>query len=257
MNNIKALIVIFNKSLLDSFTFNSIKALHGIDIIIADNSTKDFGNESYAKEAGCQYISMQGNKGLSKAYNKVISTLEKNDDLLCLFDDDSSVGEDYFSKLREAAQVHKDIDLFAPIVKDDVGILSPCIIHGVKVMRIKDTQNLPANNISLINSGLTIRMKVFENYQYDEKQFLDYIDHAFVRDIINNHSAKVYIMEDVMIKQCFSGSEKSSWTADKERFKIFKKDISYFCKRFSISKWDKEMLLLRRRVSLLTKHLSK
>lgn len=255
MNNIKALIVIYNKSLINSLTFNSIKASHGLDIIIADNSTKVFGNESYAKEAGCQYISMHGNQGLSKAYNKVISTLEKNDDLLCLFDDDSSVGEDYFFKLREAAEGHEDIDLFAPIVKDDVGILSPCVIQGVKVMRIEDIHNLPVNNISFINSGLTIRMKVFENYQYDENQFLDYIDHSFVRDIINNDSTKVYIMEDVMIKQRFSGSEKSSRAADKERFEIFKKDISYFCKRFSISKWDKEMLLLRRRASLLIKHL--
>lgn len=255
MNGIKVLIVIYNKPLINSLTYDSIKAFQGLDITIADNSTKDFGNEAFAKKMGCRYISMQGNQGLSKAYNRVISTLDINDDLLCLFDDDSNVGENYFSTLRKAFEGHKNINLFAPIVKDDVGILSPCMIKGVKVMRISDTRNIPKNNISFINSGLAIRMKVFKNYKYDEGQFLDYIDHAFIHDIISNDGTKVHILEDVIIKQHFSGSEKSSRAADKERFEIFKKDVGYFCKKFSISKWDKEMLLLKRRLSLFIKHL--
>lgn len=255
MNEIKALIVVYNQSLCDSKTFNTIKEITEIDLIIADNSTKDFGNETIAKQSGCTYISMSGNEGLSKTYNKVLSTLDKRSGLICLFDDDAQVGQNYFDALKKAANEHADINIFVPIVKDRVGILSPCIISGISVSRAKDIESIPEDAISVINSGLAIRLKVFENYQYDEGQFLDYIDHAFIKDTVNHDKRQIYIMDNVEIVQRFSGSEKSSRVADKARYMIFKKDVGYFCEKYGISRLSLMKVLLRRRVSLFIKYL--
>lgn len=255
MNEIKALIVVYNQTLCESKTFNSIKDIPGIDVIIADNSTKDFGNQIIAQQSGCTYISMNGNEGLSKTYNKVLSTLDKRSGLICLFDDDAQVGQNYFDALNKAARKHSDINIFAPIVKDRVGILSPCIISGISVSRTKDVESIPQDAISVINSGLAIRLKVFEDYQYDEGQFLDYVDHAFIKDIVNHDKRKVYIMDNVEIVQRFSGSEKSSRIADKARYTIFKKDVGYFCEKYGISHFSRMIVLLKRRVSLFIKYL--
>lgn len=255
MNEIKALIVVYNQSLCDSKTFNTIKEITEIDLIIADNSTKDFGNENIAKQSGCTYISMNGNAGLSKTYNKVLSTLDKRSGLICLFDDDAQVGQNYFDALKKAANEYADINIFVPIVKDRVGILSPCIIRGISVSRAKNVDSIPQDAISVINSGLAIRLKVFEDYQYDEGQFLDYIDHAFIKDTVNHDKRQIYIMDNVEIIQRFSGSEKSSRVADKARYMIFKKDVEYFCEKYGISLLSKTKILLRRRISLFIKYL--
>jgi len=255
MNDIKALIVIYNQSLLDSKTFNSIKSIPEIDIIIADNSTKDYDNQKAALQAGCTYISMNGNAGLSKTYNKVLSEIDKSTGLICLFDDDAQVGQNYFDALKIATSEHKDINIFAPIVKDRVGILSPCIISGISVSRAKDIESIPQYGMSVINSGLAVRLKVFEDYQYDEGQFLDYVDHALIKDVVNHDKQKIFIMDNVEIVQRFSGSERSSRTADKERYAIFKKDIVYFSKKYGISCLRRTKLLLKRRIRLFIKHL--
>jgi len=255
MNMIKALIVVYNQSLNKSKTFNSIKDIQGIELIIADNSTEDYGNQEIAQQVGCFYISMDGNKGLSKTYNRVLSIIEKQTGLICIFDDDAQVGQNYFDELKKAALENEHIDIFAPIVKDRVGILSPCIISGISVSRAKDVESIPYNGMSVINSGLAIRSSIFKNYQYDEGQFLDYVDHAFIRDIVNYDKSKIFIMKNVEIVQRFSGSEKNNRLADKKRYIIFKKDIDYFCKKYGISLLGKTKILLRRRISLFIKNL--
>lgn len=254
-NKIEALIVIYNKSLADSLTFESIKGVPGIHITVADNSTQYFGNEKAAYNAGCSYIDMHGNQGLSKAYNKAIATLPKTEELLCLFDDDTRVGETYFSALREAEKKYKDVDIFVPIVMDKKGMLSPCMIYRLECVRVKKVEAIPAKNLSAINSGMAIRLRVFENYAYDEGQFLDYVDHAFIRDAVRRGGAKMVVMEDAVINQTFSGAEKSSLEADKRRFSIYKKDVGYFCEKYGISRIKKDMHLLKRRLNIYKKHL--
>lgn len=254
MINISVLIVIYNKPLSKSLTFQSIKDFKGLDIIIADNSTSDFDNEIVAKDNGLCYISMNGNAGLSKAYNKVIDTLDKNNDILCLFDDDTCVGHDYFKILKSDADQYPEINLFAPIVRDSKGLISPCLINGVRVRRIKSVKNISDRGISVINSGLAIRTKLFMNYRYDEGQFLDYIDHAFIRDTVGYNKAKICIMENVVLEQSFAGSDHLGKKADKSRFLIFKKDVWYFRQKYSVSRIATLIILFRRRMSLLIKY---
>ena len=250
MSTIKALMVIYNKHLSDSETIHSLDSADGVDVYIADNSTEDFGNRAFAAGHGYHYIDMDGNKGLSKAYNRIISIMDKNEDIVCLFDDDTIIDRHYFDALRAAAEKRRDIDLFVPIVKDEQGILSPCIINDIECKRVNGIGEIPHNSISAINSGMAIRLKVFQDYRYDEGQFLDYIDHAFIRDVAGNARDKIHIMQDVILKQRFSGSEKSDRAAAEKRYSIFKKDVEHFCKKFGISSTACSLFLMKRKIAM-------
>jgi hypothetical protein len=254
LSSIKALIVIYNKPLLECLTLRSIEGVKDVDIYIADNSTGDYKNAAYANERGYQYYGMGGNMGLSKAYNRVISGLEKDENIICLFDDDTRVNNSYFEELRKDAEQYRDIHVFAPVVKDRKGILSPCKFDGAKGIRVKNIDRIPERGISVINSGLAVRLRVFRDYKYDEGQFLDYIDHAFIKDVINNEKSKIHIM-NAAIDQNFSASGISNAEADKERFKIFKKDFEYFCVKYGVPPICRRMVLLKRKSALLLRRL--
>lgn len=243
------LVVVYNKSLTECAVFASLSGIKDVDVFVADNSTRDMGNERLALEAGYKYIGMGGNKGLSRAYNRVIDGIEKNGDLICLFDDDTMIGQDYFETLKAECKRFADIDLFAPVVTDAAGMLSPCEFKGVRARRVNRITQIPQNNISVINSGLAIRTKIFAHYRYDENQFLDYVDHAFIRDIIAHDKSKIRIM-DVTIQQQFSASQKQSRQDAMRRYGIFKKDVRYFGNKYGAAKWKILLLLARRRAKL-------
>jgi len=245
---LNALIVIYNKSLAESAAVRSLEAREDVSVFIADNSTQDCGNSVFAQSRGYRYIDMGGNMGLSRAYNRAISLLDETDGLICLFDDDTTVDSRYFEALEAAAAAHPDINLFAPVVRDAGGILSPCTIHGAACRRLKSLEDLPQHGVSVVNSGLAIRLKVFRDYRYDEGQFLDYIDHAFIRDIAGNDLSRIYIMKDVVLQQCFSGSERQSRSAAMARYRVFRKDIGYFCRKYGIAAVNQGILLFKRRL---------
>ena len=96
MKNLKyaAIIVIYNKNIKDSITCRSIKDINdfNIEVVIVDNSEVDFHNNEVCKSLGYTYISMNGNKGLSKAYNVGIDKTQS--DIIILFDDDTFVNKD-------------------------------------------------------------------------------------------------------------------------------------------------------------------
>jgi GT2 family glycosyltransferase len=248
---INALVVVYNKSLAESAALASMNA-PGVCLFIADNSTEDCGNRAFAQARGYTYVDMGGNMGLSRAYNRVISSLDKNeDDLICLFDDDTTVDSRYFEALAAAAAAHTETALFAPVVTDGKGMLSPCVISGAICRRVKSPETLPEQGVSAINSGLAVRLRVFREYRYDEGQFLDYIDHAFIRDVAGYERKRIYIMKDVTLRQRFSGSGKQSRAAAMARYAIFKKDVGYFCGKYKISGLSRLLLLAKRRLRLI------
>ena len=212
----------------------------------------DCGNEKEARSRGYRYFGMGGNVGLSRAYNRVISELEMNDCLICLFDDDTAVGNDYFKVLREDADRFPDVDIFAPVVKDGKGILSPCILRNLAGRRVRSVGELPRYGISAINSGLAVRLRVFNDYRYDEGQFLDYIDHAFIRDIAGQDLSKIRIM-DTVLYQRFMGSESPDRRSLLNRYGIFKNDVTHFCRRYGIPPLLRGIFLLRRRIVIFLK----
>ncbi len=250
MCKISALIVVYNKRIAECAAFASLAGIGGVDIYVADNSTRDMGNKAFAHHAGFTYISMHGNAGLSKAYNTVIDKLEKNNDILCLFDDDTTIFPDYFEALREDAAAYQSVDIFAPIVTDAKGMLSPCVFKGLRGRRASCLNDIPEHSISVINSGLAVRTKVFGNCRFDEDLFLDYVDHAFIKCAAGQCKSKIRIM-DVTLTQQFSGSQKLSKRDAVRRYQIFRKDVTVFAGKYGAPKWRVWLLLARRLLKLI------
>ena len=225
---INVLIVIYNSTIKNSETYRTIKDYKNINIIICDNSTKDYGNLEYAKGiTNITYLNMGGNVGLSKAYNEGLKLIEKNNqDIVCLFDDDSIIPENYFEIISQKAK-NLDTKMFMPLVYDQMGLMSPNLMIGNYLHRAKST-NHNIKELSAINSGLVIRTDVFKNYSYDENLFLDCVDHNFIRDM-RKKDVKMEVVEEIKLEQNFSSFTDNQKSAE-IRFQIFKKDLKYFYK---------------------------
>jgi len=181
-------------------------------------------NRQPVERYGFTYIDMQGNQGLSKAYNRAIGQINLENGMLCLFDDDTNISSDYFDKVRSHAS-RSAADIFLPLVYDEQGLISPSIMKTYYCHHARSIEEI-GENISGINSGMAIRTAVFQRYRYDENLFLDFVDHAFIRDM-RRQGRRIEVMEDVTLRQRFSANTNSKESA-LNRFAILKKDSRYF-----------------------------
>lgn len=176
-----AIIVVYNKRIRESITCESIKQISGVnvEIIVVDNSETEQGNKSVCADLGYTYISMNGNKGLSKAYNAAIDKC--NSDILILLDDDTPVTQEYFDVLNEATVNNKDMDIFAPVVYGQDGVIySPNEFNFLRNHFISNpNQEVSQENFNAIASCLAIRKRVFDGYRFNETLFVDQIDQYF------------------------------------------------------------------------------
>ncbi|MGI5849672.1 MAG: glycosyltransferase [Christensenellales bacterium] len=253
MTNIFAIIVIYNKNCKDSVTCRCLSSISGINVIIADNSTVDCGNADFAAAAGWTYVDMDGNKGLSKAYNRAIEAISDLNALICLFDDDTEVGPDYFDCLINKANEEPETKIFLPHIYGEAGLMSPNVFNGVAARRVDNVADIPPGCITGINSGMAIRRSVFIGYRYDEGYFLDYIDHAFLRDM-KRLGNRITVFDACLNHHMFFENPDIDLDALIKRFKVFKKDFKRFCGTSLKSRYAyfKEMFFLKK--ALYLKH---
>ena len=184
MNNIKivAVIVVYNKKIKESITFSRIKKMPdiGIQVLVIDNSESEMGNGIYCMENRIKYISMNGNAGLSKAYNAAINA-STDSDIIVLLDDDTEITEEYFKILIKKASEYEDIDIFAPVIYGQDGVIySPNEFNFLRNHFIKTPeQEVSQNAFNAIASCLAIRTRVFNGYRFNEKLFIDQVDQFF------------------------------------------------------------------------------
>lgn len=181
-SSIAAVVVIYNKKVEESITCKKIldNCHELVEVIIIDNSTADLGNKEYCLNKKLWYISMKGNKGLSKAYNTAIDAC-KEKDVIILFDDDTEVTEEYFLKLFSDLTEYPEIDIFAPTIYGQDGVIySPNKYNFMRNNFITEkNKEIPQDKFNAIASCLAIRMRVFDNYRFNEKLFVDQVDQNF------------------------------------------------------------------------------
>lgn len=227
--NITAVIVLYNVRYRDSVTFSCLENCRNLKLVICDNSTLPLNNQQVAVEyENVTYLSMGGNAGLSKAYNRAMDALRETDGYVCLFDDDTRVGENYFNALRRAID-ESHADIYLPTVYDEIGLLSPCNQQGAKSIRVASLDALDRQHMTGINSAMAIHLSVFANYRYDEGYFLDYVDHAFLRDMREQGKRIEVFATDIF--QNFSANSDPNKESARTRFRIFYKDCYRFCNR--------------------------
>jgi len=232
MNNLYVIVVMYNESCGKSI---SCKALLDIrlpfNVIVVDNSTIPNKNNELCQANKWEYISMDGNKGISKAYNKGVSSIPIKDYWVVIMDQDTYINSDYFKRLNELIISRPQVWLKVPIVKDEKQYLSPSLIKKYSVKRIKSIEEIKeSKNITAINSGMAVYCKVFEKIKYDERFFLDYIDHKFIQEYKSKINGDIDII-DSTLKQSFSDDEHDNIIGDKTRFRIYLYDFKLFCGR--------------------------
>ena len=252
MADIIAAVVVYNKNCAKALACQSLINLSGIEVLIVDNSTNDFGNSSYCAEMGWRYLCMNGNMGLPKAYNAVFKLLANWQGLIVLLDDDTAIGEGYFSALKEVAGSDQKAQVFLPMVVDDKGILSPCRMKGHRVSRVKDPNAVAQCELTAINSGLALRSPLSDDVRYDEKYFLDYADHAFFR-LLRERGITLRLL-NITIKQSFFNNQRGNKEAALQRFKTFIPDFLWFCDDGTWSRIYARLYIIKRSVILMLRY---
>lgn len=228
MMNFFAVVVLYNTFVNDSITINNLKKIHShsIDIIVVDNSTKDLNNEKETKANNWIYLSMNGNAGLSKAYNRALDYLKDEDGIVIWFDDDTNVTQEYFDALELSAKDFKDGDIFVPVIQGQDGkYWSPNEARFFKNKQIKTcSQNIPNDKINAINSCMAVRLAVYKDYRYDERLFLDQVDHNFLYDQ-RKLKRKVKILNIVIHHNFSTKSKMKSIETLKTRYRIMIPDF--------------------------------
>lgn len=247
---IYGIMVIYNRFLNETRAFRQL--VHsGITLIVCDNSTNNMNNGQTAEQNGAVYLSMHGNQGLSKAYNRAIAYIldvfqPQDDDRVCLFDDDTFIPAEYFDRMRE-----QNGDILLPIVKDTKGIMSPVQLKSRIVTRFKNKEAVLAAKrtcLSGINSGMAVRVKIFRDFRYNEEMFLDYIDHMFIMDM-REKNIYPHVL-DVELSQKFSAVEDDKETA-RRRFKMQKRDLRLFYENAQVRYW---YVVLKKHLKLALKY---
>ena len=243
-----ALLVIYQKNGEQSAACESLRRAGNLNVLVVDNSEQDFDNEAYCRERGWQYLRMPGNSGLSKAYNAGIDRLRGVADYVILLDDDTTLGKAYIGALHYAVCISPETRIFLPTVRDRAGLLSPCRVPRFGVHRASDPNNIPQDEISGINSGMAIAMSIFDDYRYDERYFLDFIDHAFLREM-RSRGEPIGLL-DVELTQRFSGSDSGTRESALKRFKSYRKDCRIYYSNNWLGRLYYPLAITRRRLGL-------
>ncbi|MGG7198602.1 glycosyltransferase [Clostridium butyricum] len=192
MRKLFAVVLLYNTKIDESITCKRLieSECDNLEIVILDNSTKNMGNEAICENLNYSYISMNGNKGLSKPYNVAINYIlkekkAKDDDFIIWFDDDTKIDKEYFQVLNNDIENNKEIDIFAPIVYGQDGVIySPNNARYIKNKLVKDIEEIDRiKKYNAINSCLAVKVSTYENYRYDEVLFLDQTDQNFFDDM--------------------------------------------------------------------------
>lgn len=222
-------IVVYNLEICNSSTFNSL--FHQVPsekIFIADNSiiadVKNI-NVELAHKYGVNYRKTK-NSGLGSTYNGVIDLMKHHCEYIGFFDQDTIIPKDYISIVIDHINDQKNTnDVFVPHVRANKKVMSP--IFKNKYGRYMKHAVVK----SAINSGMFVRTKIFENIQFDENLFLDYIDHDFFRKL--NLNRAVISVLPLTLDQNFSDNEINLQKALK-RFESYWKDTKEYCKVYGI-----------------------
>ena len=215
MKKLFAVVLLYNTRVEDSITCKSIENINceNLTVIIIDNSTIKLNNEEICKNKKYEYISMNGNKGLSIPYNRAITYIKNikkadENDYVIWLDDDTELTKEYFEILNKSIVNNPEVDVFAPIIYGQDGVIySPNSSRYIKNKLIKNENEIyRITKYNAINSCLCVKLSIYSKYKYDERLFLDQIDQKFFDDM-RKKNVKFYTLKTA-INQNFSQREK-------------------------------------------------
>lgn len=223
--NLYYAIIIYNKECENSVTLKKLKQEK--NIIIVDNSTLKNNNAEFCTKNNIKYINMDGNAGLSKAYNKVLENLIKEnvkEDYIMWLDDDTNITKEYIDLVKKNIGKY---DVILPIIRCDKKIVSPLKKYGIKYIGFENENYSNFKNIYGINSCLTVKLNLYKEYRYNEKLFLDNIDLDFFKNVVINKNLKIKILESKIQQNLFLIKNESDENFKKRYYTYLKDNYIY------------------------------
>lgn len=252
MNSLYCILVIYNQSIEDSCSYQFLHKNKNVQLIVYDNSTKEYFNQDKVEQEGHLYLTTHENVGLSKAYNRCLDVIQNINPLMegfvCILDDDTCLNEEYIQQIEHLDPTY---DVYVPRVIDERGILSPCDFQGLVPKRLKELQNSFEKNMSAINSGMVISCRIFQTYRYDERLFLDFVDHHFLLDM-HKQNRKIQLLP-VSIQQNFSSNSNTKEQA-LHRFSLYRHDIRVFYQEIYHQSFLYWKTIIKRRCRLMIQY---
>lgn len=192
--------------------------------IIVDNSPAEATMDDRAGlPANSRYMWLGANRGLPKAYNAALTHLDESTTHICFLDQDTKAVGTYLQAILDRGDCGSDIVL--PVVVSGAVILSPCRRTGPWYRPVRWRGAIPGP-MSWINSGMVVSAKVFASTRFDERLFLDYVDHRFALDA-QRAGASVDVRWDLALEQDYS-RETDDVDAAYRRYLIFRDDLRTF-----------------------------
>ena len=225
-------------------------------VLVVDNSETDLGNHAFCQAQGWMYDGGKGNRGLSRAYNAAINLLRPQaggSAYLCLLDDDTVLPVDFFQTVRAHTEKRPAVDVWLPVLTQNGQVLSPWKADAPKSKRFFESpeQCLAAGAEGLLafNSGMVIRMAVFDSYRYDQRVFLDGVDYLFLGDM--RRQGRTVALLPSVCGQSFSGNERPPLQGALTRFRLYARDFRVVYER---QPWRYVKLVGRRAVHLTLRY---
>lgn len=249
--DILIVVVLYNKDI-NKLTY--LNELENVRILIYDNSPNpQIVNDSFV------YIHDSENSGVSKAYN-IGAKFAKNEGIeyFIILDQDTIFDNTILSEYRAAKSKYNTQYIYAPkIVGNNNKIYSPfqeATFRNIpfSMKTFNSSELLSLQGISLINSGLMIPIKIFDEIGgFNEKIKLDFSDTYFI-----DQYKKVYktvVLLNLEIKHSLSGDEDSSKHKEIKRFQYFCEGALEYKNSTGLKKRTNKLVLYRT-LRLITKY---
>ena len=148
--------------------------------------------------------------------------IEEGKRWLILLDQDTHWSPGVLQQYYEATLQYPEGLIFAPVVRDTQGIVSPFFLRFARGVRIKSVIYGPVSltKYKVINSGMLIRSDAFQEVGgYEESLPLDFSDLAFL--IKFQALEEPLIVINAELQQNLSGSIRQDHQKTLDRFKIY------------------------------------
>ena len=195
MNSVAAVIITYN---VENDFKKRINKLQGKvdEIIVVDNGSKaETINMLNELEKEVTVIYLEDNKGIAYALNKGIEySIKKGYDWVLTLDHDSIVTDDMIKNMLNCYKQLNDE------LKQKVAMLVPIHFEEKEYQNDSNINYKKASNsyvevLTEITSGALTKAEIYKNFgMYDEKLFIDLVDHDYCLSLINANRNNYYIL---------------------------------------------------------------
>ena len=248
---IAAVIVLYNESLQDSVTYQSLLASANIPFLVYDNSQNP---EAHQANRDFETYHNSDNPGVSAAYNFAWNWAVKNEfSHLLILDSDSNFPLNAIEVYRKFVEKNQE-QVIVPTMKSANRVISPFYFKLGKTHYGEGISygEISAKNILSINSGMLVPISVFQlTNGYNENLPLDWGDIAFVRKLRKHGVKSVHI--PLLVEHGLSEHHKANVESVKFRFEKQVEGFHHVAEN-RFEKWMMYFWLVLKSVKLTVKY---